>query len=104
LNLDGAAYPIDDTRKLGQYPIACNPCDPTAVIFYLRLDDRVPMCLPLGEGAFLVSLNEPTVAGNIGHQNGRKPSLYALVSQTTPPDRVSGHFIFISVRHQLGHI
>jgi len=102
LNLDGAAYPINDTRKFGQYPIACNPCGPTAVIFYLRRDDRVPMLLPLSEGAFLVSFNEPTVAGNIGHQNGRKPSLYVMLgNQTTPPDRSQVILSSFADRNQL---
>ena len=47
LNLDRAAYCVDDARKLRQYPVADNPSDPTAVLFYLWLDDDAPKRLPL---------------------------------------------------------
>src|SRR5262245_19659365 len=47
LNLDGAAYRVDDARKLCQYPVADNPSDPTPVLFYLWLDDGAPKRLPL---------------------------------------------------------
>src|SRR5215510_7619027 len=47
LNLDGAAYRVDDARKLCQYPVADNPNDPTAMLFYLWLDDGAPKRLPL---------------------------------------------------------
>src|SRR6516165_1886475 len=47
LNLDGAAYRVDDARKLCQYPVADNPNDPTAMRFYLWLDDGAPKRLPL---------------------------------------------------------
>src|SRR5262249_12952074 len=55
--------------------------DPTAMLFYLWLDDGAPKRLPLREGAFLVRLDEPTVPSDIRRQNGSEPSLDALAGQ-----------------------
>ena len=70
--------------------------------FDLRLDDVAPMRLPLRERAFLVDLDEPAVAGDVGRQDGREPSLYPLVHQTTLSAYVSGparrHGPFVSQR------
>src|SRR5262249_15700272 len=47
LNLDGAAYRVDDARNLYQYPLPHNPTHPTPPLFYLWLDDGAPSRLPL---------------------------------------------------------
>src|SRR5262249_34817614 len=81
LYLYGAEYRVAYPRKLCQYLVSDNPSYPTAMLFYLGLDDGAPKRLPLLEGAFLVRLDEPTVPSDIRRQNSSEPSLDALAGQ-----------------------
>ena len=62
LNLDGTAYRSYRARELHQQPITGDPDNSASVLRYLGRDKFAPMCLPLGERAFLVSTDKPTVA------------------------------------------
>jgi hypothetical protein len=54
---------------------------PVAMLGDLRIDQFAPMRLQAGKGALLVDTHQTAVAGDIGRQNGRQPSLHPLAGQ-----------------------
>ena len=81
LNLDGTAYRSYRARELHQQPITGDPDNSASVLRYLGRDKFAPVCLPLGERAFLVSTDKPTVASYIGRENGHEPALHSRADQ-----------------------
>src|SRR5262245_14223120 len=81
LNLDGTAYRRYCARELQQQPVTGDPDNSTSVLRYLGRDKFAPMSLPLGERAFLVSTDKPTVASYIGRENGHEPALHSRADQ-----------------------
>jgi len=47
----------------------------------LRIDQFAPMRLQAGKRALLVDTHQTAIAGDIGRQNGRQPSLHPLAGQ-----------------------
>ena len=78
LNLDGTAHRRYHARELHQQSVASDPNNTAAVFRYFGLDKFAPVCLPLGERAFLVRTDQPAVASHIGRENGHEPSLHSL--------------------------
>jgi hypothetical protein len=70
LDLDGAPQRVYHACELDQQPVTDNSNDAPVVFLYCRLDKDAAMGLPLGEGTFLIRLNEPAVPSDIGRQNG----------------------------------
>ena len=85
LDFDGAADRVHDAREFHQHPVAGGAHDPTGILRDLGLDELAPMGFPLRERAFLVLADEPAVAGHVGRENGRKPSLRSLGCHATSP-------------------
>ena len=83
LDLDGTAYRSYRARELHQQPITGDPDNSASVLRYLGRDKFAPMCLPLGERAFLVSTDKPTVASYIGRGTAMsRRSTRSLVTST----------------------
>src|SRR5262249_45427750 len=57
-----------------KYSVADDPHYPPVKFLDVGLDERVPMCLPPGERAFVVIFDEATVPSNVGCKNGRELS------------------------------
>ena len=55
---------------------------------WLRINQVTQMGLQLGMRAFFVCTHEPAVPGDIGRQDGGKPSLHALAGQALLRQRV----------------
>ena len=75
LEFDRAANRRDHARELHQQAIAGDAHDAAAMLGDLWIDERAPVSLPLGERAGLVGADKPAVAGHVGDQDGRQPSL-----------------------------
>jgi len=81
LDFDGTPHRVDDALKLDQQPVAGGLDDAAAMLANLWVDELAPMCLQPGERPLLIGAHQPAVAGDIGRQNGRQPSLDALAGQ-----------------------
>ena len=71
LDVNGAAYCVDDTDKLDQHAVARGLDDATAVLSNLGVNELLAVRLELAQRTFLVGAHQPTVAGDIaGHDRG----------------------------------
>jgi hypothetical protein len=85
LDLDRAAYGVDDARELAQEAVAHQLDDPPAVLGQEGLDQLLPARLESLQGAGLVALHQPAVADHVGHQDGGEPPLDPRCRQGRPP-------------------
>ena len=66
LDLDGAAYRVDNTGKLDEQPVTGGLDDAAPMFFDLGIRQLAPDRLKRSERAFLVHSHQPRIAGNIG--------------------------------------
>ena len=105
LDVDGAAHGIDDAGELGQQPVARRLHQASAILGDLGIEQGRPVVPQLADRAFLVGAHQPAVAGYIGGQNGREPSLQAVVRQRISPqagDQSASHVYDIDGAFQQG--
>jgi len=81
LEFDRAANGRDHAREFDQEAVAGDAHDAAAVLGDLGIDERAPVSLPLDECAGLVGADKPAVAGHVGDQDGRQPSLDTPAAQ-----------------------
>ena len=79
-----AAYSIDNASELDQQPITCRLDDAAVMLRDLRVDQLAPMRLQRRQRADLVGAHQTAVSGDIGGQDGGKPSLDAAIVQWRP--------------------
>jgi hypothetical protein len=78
LDIDGAAYRINDAGEFDQHPIAGGLDDPAAVFLDLRIDQLAAQRFQRGERSLFVGTHQPAIAGNISCENGGEPPLDPL--------------------------
>ena len=77
LNFDGATHGVYDADKFNQHPVASGLDDMAAVFGDLGIDQFPAVCFQLLKSSLFVNTHQPTVASNVGRQNGGKPPLDA---------------------------
>jgi hypothetical protein len=87
LHFNGASYRVNHGRELDEHAVSGVLDDMAPMFFDFRIDQRLQMPLQLGVRAFLVHAHETAIAGHVCSENGGEPSLQALATQSTPPDR-----------------
>src|SRR5262249_9035442 len=85
LDVDRAAYRIDDAGKLDEDAVACGLHDAPGVLRDFWIDDRAPVVLECGQRAFLIHAHQPRIACDIPRENGREAALDPFSAQSAPP-------------------
>src|SRR5262249_37671354 len=81
LDVDRAAYRIDDARKLDEDAVARGLDDAPAVLRDFWIDDRASVALECGQRAFLIHAHQPRIACNIPGENGREAAFDSFSAQ-----------------------
>src|ERR671934_43463 len=75
LDVDRAAYRIDDAGKLDQDAIARGLDDAPAMLRDFWIDDRASVAFEGRQRAFFIQTHQPGIACDIPRENGREPAL-----------------------------
>jgi hypothetical protein len=94
LDVDRAAYRVDDAGKLDQDTVARSLDDAPAVLRDLWIDDRASMGLECGQRAFLIHAHEPRIACDIPGENGREAALDPFSAQGALP-KAAGRVVHV---------
>jgi hypothetical protein len=78
LDLDGTAQSVHHARELHEHAVSRRLDDPAPVLGDLGVYERSAVGLELRQRPFLVSAHEAAVPSDIGRQDRRKPTLYAV--------------------------
>jgi hypothetical protein len=88
LDIKRAAHRIDRACELDQHPVAGRLDDAPAMLGDFRVNKLSPACLQQGESALLIGTHQAAITCDVGGQDGRQPSLDALVGQEAPFEKL----------------
>ena len=101
LHVNCAAYRVDYAGKFDEQAIPCGFDNPAAVLFNLRVCKLAPKELQRGERSFLIRPHQPRIAGDVGRQDRREPSLDPFLRHRTRPPLKSDSILPLGDRESL---
>jgi hypothetical protein len=84
LDFPRAVHRLHRAGELDQHAVAGGLDNAAAMRGDLRIEQRLPTPLQIGERAFFVTAHQTAVAGDIRRQHSRQPSFNALAGQKMP--------------------